>query len=101
MARFKDYEVATLAREALADQPDFFRDIMQATLQRLLEEEISKHVNADLHERTVERRGYRNGYRERHPKTRVGALDSWCRWIVKGRSGLSCSSGTSAVRRRW
>jgi len=74
MAQLKDSPIAARVRAALVDQPDFLRDILQATLQRLLEEEITLHLNADPHERTEERRGYRNGYRSRQPKTRVGTL---------------------------
>jgi len=66
--------MAARLREALVDQPDFLRDIVQSTLQRLLEEEIALHLNADPHERTDGRRGYRNGYRGRQLKTRVGTL---------------------------
>ena len=74
MAQLKDSPIAARVREALVDQPGFLRDILQATLQRLLEEEITLHLNADPHERTEERRGYRNGYRPRQLKTRVGTL---------------------------
>ena len=74
MAQLKDSPMAARVREALIDQPDFFRDIIQVALQRLLEEEITLHLNADPHERTEERRGYRNGYRSRQLKTRVGTL---------------------------
>ena len=74
MAQLKDSPMAARVREALIDQPDFFRDIIQVALQRLLEEEITLHLNADPHERTEERRGYRNGYRPRQLKTRVGTL---------------------------
>jgi transposase-like protein len=66
--------MAARVREALIDQPDFFRDIIQVALQRLLEEEITLHLNADPHERTEERRGYRNGYRPRQLRARVGTL---------------------------
>ena len=74
MAQLKDSPMAARVREALINQPDFFRDIIQVALQRLLEEEITLHLNADPHERTEERRGYRNGYRSRQLKTRVGTL---------------------------
>jgi len=74
MAQLKDSALTTRLREALVDQPDFLREIVQSTLQRLLEEEITLHLNADPHERTEERRGYRNGYRPRQLKTRVGTL---------------------------
>ena len=74
MAQSKDIALSARLREALVDQPDFLREIVQSTLQRLLEEEITLHLNADPHERTEERRGYRNGYRGRQLKTRVGTL---------------------------
>ena len=61
-------------REVLMNQPDFLQQIVESTLQRLLEEEIAVHLNADPFERTNERRGYRNGYRPRQLKTRVGTL---------------------------
>lgn len=74
MAQVKDSALMARLREALVDQPDFLREIVQGTLQRLLEEEITLHLNADPHERTEGRRGYRNGYRPRQLKTRVGTL---------------------------
>jgi len=74
MAQLKDSALTTRLREALVDQPGFLREIVQSTLQRLLEEEITLHLNADPFERTAERRGYRNGYRPRQLKTRVGTL---------------------------
>ena len=74
MTQLKDSVLTTRLREALVDQPDFLRDIVQSTLQRLLEEEITLHLNADPFERTEARRGYRNGYRGRQLKTRVGTL---------------------------
>ncbi len=74
MAQPKDIALSTRLREALVDQPDFLREIVQATLQRLLEEEIALHLNADPHQRTEERRSRRKGYRSRQLKTRVGTL---------------------------
>ena len=74
MAQLENKPVTACLREALVDQPDFLRDILQATLQRLLEEEITTHLQAGPHERTDERKGYRNGYRSRQLKTRVGTL---------------------------
>jgi len=74
MTQVKDSALTMRLREALIDQPDFLREIVQGTLQRLLEEEITLHLNADPHERTEGRRGYLNGYRPRQLKTRVGTL---------------------------
>ncbi len=70
MAQVKDSALTARLREALIDQPDFLREIVQGTLQRLLEEEMTLHPNAD----SFERNGYRNGYRPRHLETRVGTL---------------------------
>ncbi len=65
MAQPKDIALAARLREALVEQPDFLREVVQSTLQRLLEEEITLHLNAGPHERTEERRGYCNVYRPR------------------------------------
>lgn len=101
MAQPKDSALTTRLREALVDQPDFLREIVQGTLQRLLEEEITLHLNADPFERTEERRGYRNGYRPRQLKTRVGTLSLLVPMDREARSRRSCSIGTSGARRRW
>jgi len=74
MAQLEDTRLPTPAREALVDDPDFLRDVVQGVLQRLLEAEITEHVQAAPFERSDKRRGYRNGYRERQLKTRVGKL---------------------------
>jgi len=44
MALPKDIALSARLREALVDQPDFLREIVQSTLQRLLEEEITLHL---------------------------------------------------------
>ena len=74
MAHLEDTRLPAPVREALIDDPDFLRDIVQGALQRLLEAEITEHLQAAPHERSEKRRGYRNGYRERQLKTRVGTL---------------------------
>lgn len=51
MAHAEGTCLPTLAREALIDDPDFLRDIVQGVLQRLLEAEMSEHVRAGPHER--------------------------------------------------
>src|SRR5690606_4996364 len=93
--------MAARVREALIDQPDFFRDIIQVALQRLLEEEITLHLNADPHERTEERRGYRNGYRSRQLKTRVGTLSLLVPMDREGTFKTEHFTVISAARRRW
>jgi len=74
MAHIEDTRLPAPVREALIDDPDFLRDIVQAVLQRLLEAEITEHVQAAPFERSEKRRGYRNGYRDRQLRTRVGRL---------------------------
>ena len=61
-------------QEALLDDPEFLRRVVQSVLQRLLEAEITQHLQAEPYERNPERRGYRNGYKSRQVKTRVGTL---------------------------
>jgi len=63
------------AREALINDPDFLRSIVEATVQRLLEYEISEHLQAGPYERTDARKGHRNGYKPRNLNTRVGTLE--------------------------
>ena len=74
MAQFEDMRLPAGAREALVDDPSFLREIVEATLNRLLDTEISEHLQADPYERSEARTGYRNGYRPRQLKTRVGSL---------------------------
>jgi transposase-like protein len=57
----------------LADDP--MRRLAEVMLQRLLEEEISAHLNAEPNERTDGRQGYRNGHYKRTLTTRVGKVE--------------------------
>jgi transposase-like protein len=75
MAKHQDTQLQGSTREALINDPDFLRDVVQGVLQRLLEEEMAQHLQAAPHERTDARKGYRNGYKPRQLKTRVGRLD--------------------------
>lgn len=61
-------------QEALLDDPEFLRGLVQKLLQRFLEAEISEHLQAEPYERMLERKGYRNGTKNRQLKTRVGTL---------------------------
>jgi transposase-like protein len=53
---------------------DVFKAMVQVMAQRVMEEEVARHLGAERHERTEERRGHRNGYKGRGLKTRVGEL---------------------------
>ena len=64
-----------LAQAVLLNDPDFLREIVERTVQTILEEEMSAHLGAERYERTGERRGYRNGTKPRTLTTRVGTLE--------------------------
>ena len=54
---------------------DVFKAMLEVIAQRVMEEELARHVGAQRHERTPDRRGHRNGYKGRSLKTRVGELE--------------------------
>lgn len=54
---------------------DTLREVLQHTLQALIEAEAAGVVGAQPHERSEDRVGYRNGHRPRTLDTRVGRLE--------------------------
>ena len=54
---------------------DFLRELLQRTVQQVLETEMTGFLGAGSYERNGERRGWRNGYKPRTLKTRVGELE--------------------------
>jgi putative transposase len=54
---------------------DFLRELVQRTVQQVLESEMTRFLGAGTYERNGERRGWRNGYKPRTLKTRVGELE--------------------------
>ena len=54
---------------------DFLRELVQRTVQQVLEAEMTSFLGAGTYERNGERRGWRNGYKARTLKTRVGELE--------------------------
>jgi transposase-like protein len=62
-------------QDALVDEKDFLKNIIQDFCQNLLEEEMEEHLGAKKYERTDIRQGHRNGYKPRMLKTRVGTLN--------------------------
>lgn len=64
-----------LTQAVLLDDPEFLREIVERTIQAILDAEMTAHVGAERYERTGERRGYRNGYKSRTLTTRVGTLE--------------------------
>jgi transposase-like protein len=75
MAMTDSTERAGWAQATLLDDPDFLREIVERTLQLIVEEEMSAHLGAERYERTEGRRGYRNGTKPRTLSTRVGTLE--------------------------
>jgi transposase-like protein len=59
----------------LTENPDFIRTLVQATVQEVLEVEMTAALSAEKSERTDGRLGYRSGYYGRTLITRVGKLE--------------------------
>lgn len=74
MARVQSVKSRVAAQEALLQDRDFLRDLVQPVLQELLEAEFTHFLGARPHERTTRRRGYRNGSYDRVVLTRVGKI---------------------------
>jgi transposase-like protein len=53
---------------------DLLKAMIELMAERLMEEELTRHLGAERHERTRERTGHRNGHKPRSLKTRVGEL---------------------------
>jgi transposase-like protein len=68
-------DLLALWQDAVSDTDDPMRRLAEVMLQRLLEEEISAHLNAEPNERTDGRQGYRNGHYKRTLTTRVGKVE--------------------------
>lgn len=54
---------------------DFLRELTEFMLNRIMEADVTRRINADPHERSDERETYRNDYRDRQYNTRPGTLD--------------------------
>ncbi len=74
MAKSHGTGAKAVAHAALTDDPDFLRQIVERTLQEILEAELTAHLGAARYERGAGRTGQRNGYRPRTLHTRVGTL---------------------------
>ena len=62
--------------QALADEDrDLLKEIVYATVQRVLEAEMEQFLGAAPYERTASRRGYRASYYSRKLITRVGTIE--------------------------
>jgi transposase-like protein len=73
--RKQDTTGMRIVQEAIKGGDDPLRKLLQHTIQRVLEEELTSFLDADTYERTENRKGYRNGYKPRKLKTRVGRIE--------------------------
>jgi transposase-like protein len=61
--------------QALFQEKEGLRELVEAVVQQVIEQEADAHVGAEPYERSSKRQGYRNGRKNRKVKTRVGELD--------------------------
>jgi putative transposase len=81
------------------DDPEFLRQLLERALQRILEAEMTAHLNAARYERSEGRQGYRNSYKPRQLHTRVGTLALRVPRTARGPAQPSSSRATSAARK--
>ena len=75
MTREKSSISRTELKQALKDDADFLKPLVQTLVQEILEAEMEEVLGAEKSERTETRRGYRSGYYNRDLITRVGKLE--------------------------
>jgi len=73
--RGDDKDLMWIWQEATGQGDDGLRKVVEAVIQRILEEELTSFLKAEFHERTQERKGYRNGYKPRALMTRLGRME--------------------------
>ena len=73
--REQDMSGLRVLQGAINDGDDAIRLLLQHTIQRVSEEEMTAYLEAGTYERTNRRKGYRNGYKPRTLKARVGRLE--------------------------
>ena len=62
-------------KEIIDLDKDLLKEIVQTTVQELLESEMEETLGARKHEQTKGRLGYRSGYYSRNLTTRVGKIE--------------------------
>jgi putative transposase len=67
-------EILSRWQEGLGGE-DFIRELVERTVQQVLEAELTSFLGAETYQRNDARRGWRNGFKPRTLKTRVGELD--------------------------
>jgi len=75
MTRKQDNTAASIVKEALTQDRDFFVAVLQPLIQEALEHEMNLALGAGKSERTSDRVGYRSGYYTRGLTTRVGHME--------------------------
>lgn len=76
-------------RQALSEDEDVFRPLIQTVVQELLEEEMNEAIGARKGERTMGRLSYRSGYYPRTLVTRVGKIELK---VPQDRQGRFCTA---------
>jgi len=71
----KDNAKSKSFQDALVNEKDFLKNIIEGFCQDLLEEQMRGHIGAEKYQRAHTRSGHRNGYKPRALKTRVGTLN--------------------------
>ncbi len=75
MTRRNVMPIPSEVKELFSQNNDMLRELIQGTVQEILEAQMSDLLQAASYERTDGRRGYRAGYYRRHLNTRVGTLE--------------------------
>ncbi len=75
MTKRKDSISRAELKQALTEDGDFLKPLIQLVLQEVLEAEMEEAIGAEKGERTEGRKGYRSGYYRRSLVTRVGKLE--------------------------
>ena len=101
MARKQSNRARQLLQVLVDEDKDWLKEIVQATVQEVLEAEMEEFLGAAPYERTASRRGYRAGYYSRKLMTRVGTIELRVPQDREASFQRSFSSATSAARKRW
>jgi putative transposase len=76
MARRKqDSDLLALWQAGNSEGEDGLRFLVERVVQRVLEEEMTAFLGAEVYQRSEDRRGWRNGHKPRILNTRVGTLE--------------------------
>ena len=100
MTRPEPTAAVVLSKAALLADPDFLREIVRATLQEMLEAEMTDALGAAKGERSEARRGYRSGSYPRTLVTRVGKLELRVPQDRDGRFSTELFAWLTSVRSR-